>query len=59
MLAGCCWRNIDCPVWPYGRYACPFDVAATRVPRRISDGDVVHAPIEASALHYFAIDIGR
>ena len=37
---------------------CPFDVAVTRIPRRVTDGDVITAPIEPGQLHHFAIDIG-
>jgi hypothetical protein len=39
-------------------FGCPFDIAATRVPRQVSDGDVITAPIEPDAMHYFAINVG-
>ena len=39
-------------------FGCPFDIAATRVPRQVSDGDVITAPIEPDAMHYFAIYVG-
>lgn len=40
------------------RFGCPFQLSATRVPTRVSDGDVVTAPIEAGAFHYFGLSIG-
>ncbi len=50
--------GVRCSWGAQSGFGCPFDLAATLVPRQISDGDVVSAPIEPDGLHYFAIDVG-
>ena len=57
LMADFVWVGVRCS-WGVGKVPCYVDLEYTQLPRHLSDGDALQAPIAAGETHYFVVDLG-